>query len=128
MDSVSLGNDLKVHRARKNLTQEELAELVGVTRPTINFIENARFVPSTLLALKIARGADGQSVLDSLSMRELQVLRRLAMGQTNREISRAYHISIKTVDTYRARLLKKLGLRNNAELSRFAMQNQLIEP
>jgi hypothetical protein len=52
----------------------------------------------------------------------------LAMGQTNREIARAYHISIKTVDTYRARLLKKLGLRNNAELSRFAMQNQLIEP
>jgi DNA-binding NarL/FixJ family response regulator len=80
------------------------------------------------LALTIARGSDGQSLLDSLSMRELQVLRRLAMGQTNREISRAYHISIKTVDTYRARLLKKLGLRNNAELSRFAMQNQLIEP
>jgi DNA-binding NarL/FixJ family response regulator len=80
------------------------------------------------LALRIARGSNGQSSLDSLSMRELQVLRRLAMGQTNREISRAYHISIKTVDTYRARLLKKLGLRNNAELSRFAMQNQLIEP
>ena len=55
MDNFSLGNSLKVHRARKNLTQEELAELVGVTRPTINFIENGRFVPSTLLALKIAR-------------------------------------------------------------------------
>jgi DNA-binding NarL/FixJ family response regulator len=80
------------------------------------------------LALRVARGSDGQSLLDSLSMREMQVLRRLAMGQTNREIARAYHISIKTVDTYRARLLKKLGLRNNAELSRFAMQNQLIEP
>ncbi len=80
------------------------------------------------MALRIARGSDGQSSLDSLSMRKMQVLRRLAMGQTNREIARAYHISIKTVDTYRARLLKKLGLRNNAELSRFAMQNQLIEP
>ena len=80
------------------------------------------------LALRVARGSDGQSLLDSLSMREMQVLRRLALGQTNREIARAYHISIKTVDTYRARLLKKLGLRNNAELSRFAMQNQLIEP
>jgi DNA-binding NarL/FixJ family response regulator len=80
------------------------------------------------LALRVARGSDGQSTLDSLSMREMQVLRRLAMGQTNREIARAYHISIKTVDTYRARLLKKLGLRNNAELSRFAMQNKLIEP
>jgi DNA-binding NarL/FixJ family response regulator len=79
------------------------------------------------LALRVAKGSDGKSPLDSLSMRELQVLRRLAMGQTNREIARAYHISIKTVDTYRSRLLKKLGLRNNAELSRFAIQNRLIE-
>ena len=80
------------------------------------------------LALRVAKGSNGKSPLDSLSMRELQVLRRLAMGHTNREIAVAYHISIKTVDTYRARLLKKLGLRNNAELSRFAIQNRLIEP
>jgi DNA-binding NarL/FixJ family response regulator len=80
------------------------------------------------LALRIAKGSNGQSPLESLSMRELQVLRRLAMGHTNREIARAYHISIKTVDTYRARLLKKLDLRNNADLSRFAIQNHLIEP
>jgi two-component system, NarL family, invasion response regulator UvrY len=81
-----------------------------------------------LLALRVARGAQGQSPLDSLSTRELQVLRRLAMGHTNREIASAYGISIKTVDTYRFRLLKKLNLRNNAELSRFAIQNRLVEP
>jgi two-component system invasion response regulator UvrY len=80
------------------------------------------------LALRVAKGAYGQSPLDTLSMRELQVLRRLALGHTNREIAKAYHISIKTVDTYRARILKKLNLRNNAELSRFAIQNRLIEP
>lgn len=79
------------------------------------------------LALRVARGSDGQSPLDSLSMRELQVLRRLAMGHTNREIARSYHISIKTVDTYRSRLLKKLNLRNNAELTHFAIQNRLID-
>jgi DNA-binding NarL/FixJ family response regulator len=79
------------------------------------------------LALRIAKGTGEQSPLDSLSMRELQVLRRLAMGHTNREIANAYSISIKTVDTYRSRLLKKLNLRNNAELSRFAMQNRLVE-
>ena len=79
------------------------------------------------LALRVAKGAHGQSPLDSLSMRELQVLRRLAMGHTNREIANAYSISTKTVDTYRSRLLKKLNLRNNAELSRFAIQNRLIE-
>ena len=81
-----------------------------------------------LLALRVARGSNGRTLLDSLSMRELQVLRRLALGHTNREIAESYHISIKTVDTYRSRLLKKLNLRNNAELSRFAIQNRLIEP
>jgi len=82
---------------------------------------------SEALALRIARGAGSRSSLDSLSNRELQVLRRLAMGHTNQEIASAYGISIKTVDTYRLRLLKKLNLRNNAELSRFAIQNRLIE-
>ncbi|MDJ0811854.1 MAG: response regulator transcription factor [Desulfobacterales bacterium] len=80
------------------------------------------------LALRIAKGARAETPLDSLSMRELQVLRRLGMGHTNREIANAYNISIKTVDTYRARLLKKLDLRNNAELIRFALQNNLVEP
>lgn len=80
------------------------------------------------LALRVARGAAGQTPLDTLSMRELQVLRRLAMGHTSREIATAYSISIKTVDTYRARLLKKLNLRNSAELIRFALQSNLLEP
>ena len=80
-----------------------------------------------ILALRVAKGDKGRSPLDTLSMRELQVLRRLAKGHTNREIAEAYGISVKTVDTYRARLLKKLGLRNNAELSRFAILNKLIE-
>jgi DNA-binding NarL/FixJ family response regulator len=79
------------------------------------------------LALRIAKGSKNQSPLELLSTRELQVLRRLALGNTNREIAEAYHISIKTVDTYRFRLLKKLKLRNNADLSRFAIQNRLIE-
>ncbi|MEW5913651.1 MAG: response regulator transcription factor [Thermodesulfobacteriota bacterium] len=81
-----------------------------------------------MLALRVARGQGGASPLDGLSNRELQVLRALALGQTNREIAEAFHISIKTVDTYRFRLLKKLGLRNNAELSRFAMAQGLVEP
>jgi DNA-binding NarL/FixJ family response regulator len=83
---------------------------------------------SEALALRIAKGARAKTPLDSLSMRELQVLRRLGMGHTNREIASVYNISIKTVDTYRARLLKKLALRNNAELVRFAIQNNLIDP
>ncbi len=47
-------NTLKVERAILNLTQEELAEKIGVSRQTINSIETNRYVPSTLLALKLS--------------------------------------------------------------------------
>jgi two-component system, NarL family, invasion response regulator UvrY len=79
------------------------------------------------LALHMAKGVPGRTLLDSLSNREIQVLQRLAMGLTTREIAEAYNISVKTADTYRFRLLKKLNLRNNTELTRFAIQNGLVE-
>ena len=47
-------NALKVERAKQNITQAELAEKVGVSRQTINSIEIGKYVPSTLLSLKIA--------------------------------------------------------------------------
>ena len=80
------------------------------------------------LALHAERGTPGRSLLSSLSNREIEVLRRLASGRTNREIAEAFAISIKTVDAYRQRLLKKLNLRNNAELTRFAIQHRLVQP
>jgi putative transcriptional regulator len=55
MSPERLDNTLKQHRARQGLTQEQLAERVGVTRKTINTVENGHFIPSTLLALKLAR-------------------------------------------------------------------------
>ncbi len=48
-------NSLKVERAIKDLTQEELAKLIGVSRQTINAMEKNKYVPSTVLSLKIAR-------------------------------------------------------------------------
>ena len=48
-------NSLRVERAIKNITQGELAELIGVSRQTINTIESNKYVPSTILALKIAK-------------------------------------------------------------------------
>jgi putative transcriptional regulator len=47
-------NSLRVERAIKNITQGELADLIGVSRQTINTIESNKYVPSTVLALKIA--------------------------------------------------------------------------
>lgn len=48
-------NRLKVARAEKDLTQEDLAKLIGVSRQSINAIESGRYVPSTALALKMAQ-------------------------------------------------------------------------
>jgi len=48
-------NQLKVRRAMKDMTQGALAEAIGVTRKSVNSIENGHFVPSTELALKMAR-------------------------------------------------------------------------
>ena len=50
-----LNNKIKVYRAMRNISQEELAIAIEVTRKTINTIETGKFVPSTIIALKIAR-------------------------------------------------------------------------
>ena len=55
MSKQSIRNKLKVHRAMHDWTQEELARRVCVTRKTINTVEKGRYVPSTYLALKLAR-------------------------------------------------------------------------
>lgn len=48
-------NNLRVQRAIKNITQAELAELIQVSRQTVNTIESGKYVPSTVLALKMAK-------------------------------------------------------------------------
>ncbi len=51
---VGMRNTIKVERARKNWTQADLAERIGISRQAMNAIETGKFVPSTLLALKLA--------------------------------------------------------------------------
>ena len=58
MREVRLGSRLKEVRTEAGLTQAELAERAGVSRKTINTVENGVFVPSTLLALQLARSLD----------------------------------------------------------------------
>jgi len=55
MAERGLGNHLKALRTERGLTQAELAQRVGVSRKTINTVENSVFIPSTLLALALAR-------------------------------------------------------------------------
>jgi two-component system, NarL family, invasion response regulator UvrY len=63
---------------------------------------------------------------DRLSDREFDVMRGIALGRTVSEIAAEMKLSVKTVSTYRARLLEKLSMASNAELTRYAIENGLV--
>jgi len=65
---------------------------------------------------------------EALSDREYHLRLRIGAGKTVSEIAGEIHLSVKTVSTHRARILKKMGMKNNAELARYCAQWKLIEP
>jgi RNA polymerase sigma factor (sigma-70 family) len=67
-----------------------------------------------------------RKLLEALSSREHEVLRLVAEGKTSREIADRLSISPKTVDTYRSRLMRKLGVENLAALVKFAIRHEVI--
>lgn len=76
--------------------------------------------------LVINLGEDtGKSLHDKLSEREYQILCMIASGKTGKEIAADLNLSAKTVSTYRTRILEKMGMKNNAELTHYALQNGL---
>ena len=79
-----------------------------------------------LLAEGLGSPAD-QAAHDTLSERELQVFLRLARGETVGHIADGMSLSVKTVSTYRSRVLEKLSLNTNSELTYYALKNGLIE-
>ncbi len=109
------------------MTKDSAAdELVKAIRKVVS---GGRYV-SPLLAEKLAFGiGDDLSRLphEALSDREFQVLRMIAAGKSVKEIAAELSLSVKTVSTYRARLLEKMNLGTNAELIHYAIQNNLID-
>ena len=102
--------------------------------PTATLIEavrkaaaGAKYV-SPSLAEKFAGMLGGRAAAshESLSNRELEVLKLLAKGESLIGIGETLHLSPKTVTTYRTRILEKLGLSNNAQLARYAVENGLL--
>ncbi|MDK1011295.1 MAG: response regulator transcription factor [Actinomycetota bacterium] len=63
---------------------------------------------------------------DSLSNREAEVFRLVALGYRNKEIAEMAHLSVKTVETYKARLMKKLGINGRAALVRYALEMGIL--
>ncbi len=92
-------------------------------------VRGGRYV-SPLLAEKLAFeiGADSSKLPhEALSDREFQVLGLIAAGKSVKEIAAELSLSVKTVSTYRARMLEKMSLGTNAELIHYAIQNHLID-
>lgn len=69
----------------------------------------------------------GKSPLESLSQREREALQLVAEGKSSNEIADLLFLSVKTIETYRSRMMQKLGLKDKAGLVKFALQNKLIE-
>lgn len=106
----------------KNNTTEEL--IIAVHK-----VLSGRKYISAPIAEMLAENMNGFSnsnpINEQLSDREMQVLQLIASGKTVSEIAEEIFLSVNTVSTYRARILEKLSLSNNAELTRYAMDNGL---
>jgi len=107
------------------LTKESAPELLLQAIRKIN--GGGKYV-SPALAEKLALhlvGGDESTPHDRLSDRELEVLILIGKGLTVSQIAERLCVSVKTVSTYRSRVLEKMGLENNAQLMRYAMENDL---
>jgi len=92
-------------------------------------LEGEKYISPQLAAKLAADYVGGRESLphEKLSPRELQVMLLIAQGKTVRQISDDLELSVNTVGTYRARLLEKTKLRNNAEITYYALKHHLIE-
>jgi DNA-binding NarL/FixJ family response regulator len=85
---------------------------------------------STSLAEALADHINGYSEkpgYKKLSDREFEVLKRIGSGQTLTEIAEELSLSVKTISTYRSRILNKLDLKNNSDIVRYTLKNQLLD-
>lgn len=88
-----------------------------------------RFVTASLSEMLIGALSEptDQPIHTSLSQREFQILCKLAIGRSVSEIAHELCISVKTVSTYRARVLEKMNLQTNADLTTYALRNGLVQ-
>jgi DNA-binding NarL/FixJ family response regulator len=92
-------------------------------------LDGGKYISSSLaekLAFDI--GSDTKKPLhETLSDREYQVMCRLASGKSVSEVARELSLSVKTISTYRSHILAKLHLKSNAEVTRYALNNRLVD-
>ena len=105
--------------------RDETAEVVRAIRRIL--ARKSYLSPVVADAMINAANLSGDISVERLSQREFQVMRLLASGQTVSEIAEAMALSVKTVSTYRARALEKMGMRSNAEFTQYAVRLGLVD-
>lgn len=109
------------------VTKDKAAE--ELVRAVKKIMNGGRYVSSEL-AERLAAELTGDAAKaphESLSEREFRVLRLLASGKSVGDIAQDLYLSVKTVSTYRSRLLGKMQMKTNAELTRYCIQNHIVE-
>jgi len=107
----------------KMIVPEELVRAVRTVGAGRRYITP---LVAELLASECAADEEGP-LHNRLSERELQVFTRIARGVSPAVMANELGLSVKTVSTYRARILEKMGMRSNAEIAAYAVRNQLVE-
>jgi two-component system, NarL family, response regulator NreC len=112
----------------KRAVDVELIAAIRAVRRGEIFVHSALTGPLLAMARARAKGDAPHPAphAEPLSPRELEVLGLLARGYTNQQVADRIFVSVKTVETYRARVLEKLGLRTRAELTRYALAHGLL--
>jgi DNA-binding NarL/FixJ family response regulator len=90
-------------------------------------VDGARYLSPSLAEQLLSGGTSSgpKALHETLSRREMEVLLLLSKGMALTQIGDSIHVSVKTVSTYRARILEKFGMRSNAELTRYVLQHKL---
>ena len=109
----------------KNVPEEELIEAVHTVYSGSDYISK-EMVPHLVDGF-VNRHEEGKSGYLTLRERELEVLTLIARGYGNKEIGEKLFISVKTVESYRAKIMNKLGLRTRAELVDYALKKKLLQ-
>ena len=109
----------------KNVPEEELIEAVHTVYAGSDYISK-EMVPHLVDGF-VNRHEEGKSGYLTLRERELEVLTLIARGYGNKEIGEKLFISVKTVESYRAKIMNKLGLRTRAELVDYALKKKLLQ-
>lgn len=130
VSDISIEQALRVHAYGLLLKRESLVMLIDAIRR----INRGDYCFSSEIEQRVIYNREDHSYamrhetgLSSLTNRQLEVLRHLALGESVKEVARQMHLSEKSIDSHKYRIMNKLGIHDRVELARFAIREGLVD-